>query len=131
MENCLVSRLDFVVSVKGQGGALRPVGVRADPGILVGESPGLNRRAASILQARPARDADPHALLFYNDAEGEGMNRKSDAIYAMVKEFKQRNVPIDGVGRATPSYTSAWRCRSSLEALPAESTGNETSSSVI
>lgn len=45
-----------------------------------------------------AHEADPRALLFYNEAEGEGMNRKSDAIYAMVKDFKQRGVPIDGVG---------------------------------
>ncbi len=47
---------------------------------------------------RWAHEADPHALLFYNEAEGEGMNRKSDAIYAMVKDFKRRGVPIDGVG---------------------------------
>ena len=47
---------------------------------------------------RWAREADPHALLFYNEAEGEGMNKKSDAIYAMVKDFKSRGVPIDGVG---------------------------------
>src|SRR4029077_16971055 len=33
-----------------------------------------------------------------NEAEGEGLNRKSDAIYAMVKDFKRRCVPIDGVG---------------------------------
>lgn len=26
------------------------------------------------------------------------MNRKSDAIYAMVKDFKRRGIPIDGVG---------------------------------
>jgi len=54
---------------------------------------------AHIEQAfRWAHEADPHALLFYNEAEGEGMNRKSDAIYAMVKDFRQRGVPIDGVG---------------------------------
>jgi len=47
---------------------------------------------------RWAREADPHALLFYNEAEGEGLNRKSDAVYAMVKDFRQRGVPIDGVG---------------------------------
>jgi endo-1,4-beta-xylanase len=47
---------------------------------------------------RWAHKADPHALLFYNEAEGEGLNRKSDAIYAMVKDFKRRGVPIDGVG---------------------------------
>jgi len=45
-----------------------------------------------------AHKADPHALLFYNEAEGEGLNRKSDVIYAMVKDFKSRGVPIDGVG---------------------------------
>jgi endo-1,4-beta-xylanase len=38
------------------------------------------------------------ALLFYNEAEGEGRNRKSDVIYAMIKDFKSRGVPIDGVG---------------------------------
>jgi endo-1,4-beta-xylanase len=47
---------------------------------------------------RWAHQADPHALLFYNEAEGEEMNRKSDAIYAMVKDFKRLGVPIDGVG---------------------------------
>jgi endo-1,4-beta-xylanase len=47
---------------------------------------------------RWAHKADPHALLFYNEAEGEGLNRKSNAIYAMMKDFKQRGVPIDGVG---------------------------------
>ncbi len=47
---------------------------------------------------RWAHKADPGALLFYNEAEGEGMNRKSDAIYAMIKDFKRRGIPIDGVG---------------------------------
>jgi endo-1,4-beta-xylanase len=47
---------------------------------------------------RWAHKADPHALLFYNEAQGEGLNRKSDAIYAMMQDFKRRGVPIDGVG---------------------------------
>ena len=47
---------------------------------------------------RWAHEADPQALLFYNEAEGEAINHKSDAIYAMLKDFKQRRVPIDGVG---------------------------------
>jgi endo-1,4-beta-xylanase len=47
---------------------------------------------------RWARNADSHALLFYNEAEAEGMNRKSDAVYDLMKEFKKRGVPIDGVG---------------------------------
>ncbi|MGH9395639.1 MAG: endo-1,4-beta-xylanase [Terriglobia bacterium] len=52
-----------------------------------------------IAQAlRWAHEADPKALLFYNDYAAEGLNAKSDAVYAMVKDFKQRGVPIDGVG---------------------------------
>jgi endo-1,4-beta-xylanase len=47
---------------------------------------------------RWAHDADPQALLFYNEAEAEEINRKSDAIYAMVSDFKRQGVPIDGVG---------------------------------
>jgi endo-1,4-beta-xylanase len=61
---------------------------------------GLSREKTAYLEQafRWAHKADPHALLFYNEAEGEGMNRKSDAVYAMVKDFKRRSVPIDGVG---------------------------------
>ena len=54
---------------------------------------------AYIEQAfRWAHAADPDVLLFYNDAEGEAVNHKSDAIYAIVKDFKRRGVPIDGIG---------------------------------
>lgn len=66
------------------------------------DQPGIGfsgQGTAYIEQAfRWAHKADPKALLFYNEAEGEGMNHKSDAIYAMVKGFKQRGIPIDGVG---------------------------------
>jgi len=66
------------------------------------DQPGIglaDKGTAYIEQAfRWAHHADPHALLFYNDAEGEVLNRKSDAIYAMVKDFRNRGVPIDGVG---------------------------------
>lgn len=47
---------------------------------------------------RWAHEADPKALLFYNDYGGEGLGRKSDAIYALVRELLQRGVPIHGVG---------------------------------
>jgi endo-1,4-beta-xylanase len=47
---------------------------------------------------RWAHEADPKALLFYNENGGEGLTTKSDAIYAMVKDFKHRGVPLDGVG---------------------------------
>jgi endo-1,4-beta-xylanase len=64
------------------------------PGIGLAE-----KGAAYIEQAfHWAHEADPQALLFYNENGGEGLNRKSDAIYAMVKDFKRRGVPIDGVG---------------------------------
>jgi endo-1,4-beta-xylanase len=58
-----------------------------------------DKGTAYIEQAfRWAHAADPQALLFYNEAEGEGLNPKSDAIFAMMKDFKRRGVPIDGVG---------------------------------
>jgi endo-1,4-beta-xylanase len=58
-----------------------------------------NKNTGYVEQAfRWAHDADPKALLFYNDNGGEGLNRKSDAIYQMLKDFKKRGVPIDGVG---------------------------------
>jgi endo-1,4-beta-xylanase len=47
---------------------------------------------------RWAGEADPAALLFYNDYNAEAVNTKSTAIYNMVKGFKARGVPIDGVG---------------------------------
>jgi endo-1,4-beta-xylanase len=47
---------------------------------------------------RWAHAADPDALLFYNDAAAEAINPKSDKIYAMVRDLRQRGVPIDGVG---------------------------------
>jgi endo-1,4-beta-xylanase len=47
---------------------------------------------------RWAREADPKAKLFYNDFSGELFNPKSNAIYAMLKDFKTRGVPVDGIG---------------------------------
>lgn len=45
-----------------------------------------------------AHQADPNALLFYNDYDAENMNAKSDAVYKLVKNLKNRGVPINGVG---------------------------------
>ncbi len=44
-----------------------------------------------------AREADPDALLFYNDFN-EFMPYKRDHIYNMVKKMKADGVPIDGIG---------------------------------
>ena len=44
-----------------------------------------------------AREADPTALLFYNDYNA-AVPAKRDKIYNMVKEMKAAGVPIDGIG---------------------------------
>jgi endo-1,4-beta-xylanase len=61
---------------------------------------GLARKGTAYIEQvfRWAHRVDPQAMLFFNDAEGEELNRKSDAIYSMVRDFKRRRVPIDGVG---------------------------------
>jgi endo-1,4-beta-xylanase len=66
--------------------------------------PGISAGAGTkyIEQAlRWAHAADPAAKLFYNDYDAEEINKKSDAIYAMAKDFKKRGVPLDGVGFQT------------------------------
>ncbi len=45
-----------------------------------------------------AHTADPNAKLFYNDYSAEMLNPKSDAIFAMAQDFKNRGVPLDGIG---------------------------------
>jgi endo-1,4-beta-xylanase len=50
---------------------------------------------------RWAHQADPHALLFYNDyniAGEDGTNAKSDAVYAWLQEQLAAGVPITGIG---------------------------------
>jgi len=46
---------------------------------------------------RLARRADPEAQLIYNDYGGEGLNRKSNDVYNLVKDLKERGL-VDGVG---------------------------------
>ena len=49
-----------------------------------------------------AHEADPDARLFYNDYNSESLGgwqqAKSDSVYNLVSDLKQRGVPIDGVG---------------------------------
>ncbi|GAA0410397.1 endo-1,4-beta-xylanase [Microbispora corallina] len=47
---------------------------------------------------RWAHEADPKALLFYNDYNLEFTGVKSNAVYDLVKSLKAQRVPIDGVG---------------------------------
>ncbi|MBR6129096.1 MAG: endo-1,4-beta-xylanase, partial [Bacteroidaceae bacterium] len=44
-----------------------------------------------------AREADPNALLFYNDYSTVDPHKR-DRIYNMVKKMKEKGVPIDGIG---------------------------------
>jgi endo-1,4-beta-xylanase len=72
---------------------------------------------------RWARAADPKALLFYNDYDAEGLNAKSDAVYAMVKDFRKRGVPIDGVGLQAHVFNLSMKEISSLAANMTRLTG--------
>lgn len=51
-----------------------------------------------LLAFRWAHEADPYALLFYNDNGGEGVNAKSNGIYALVNGLLLDGIPIHGVG---------------------------------
>lgn len=64
------------------------------------DKPGIGLTGNGYIERafRLSREADPKSLLYYNDFGAEGMNKKSDAIYAMAKDFKARGVPIDGIG---------------------------------
>lgn len=47
---------------------------------------------------RAAHEADPQALLFYNDYNAEGLGAKADAVFALVRKMKADGVPVSGVG---------------------------------
>ncbi len=89
-------------SASGDGTALRDTIWYDQPGI------GLEG-AGYIEQAfRWAHEADPNALLFYNDYGIEGAGNKFQAVYNMVKDFVSRGVPIDGVGFQMHIDTSGY-----------------------
>lgn len=45
-----------------------------------------------------AREADPNALLFYNDYNMTSNSSKQDKVFELINDWKQRQIPIDGVG---------------------------------
>jgi endo-1,4-beta-xylanase len=47
---------------------------------------------------RWAHQADPRAILFYNDYNIEGINPKSDAVFNLVRSLRSTGVPVQGVG---------------------------------
>lgn len=50
------------------------------------------------LAFRWAHEADPDAILLYNDYNAEGLGAKSDAVFNLVRDLKNEGVPINGVG---------------------------------
>ncbi len=45
-----------------------------------------------------AREADPNAVLFYNDYNTPADLAKQNDVYALVDDLQSQNIPIDGVG---------------------------------
>jgi endo-1,4-beta-xylanase len=72
----------------------------ADGGTGARRDSNLQRTGNDWIEAafRAARAADPAAKLCYNDYNTDGQNAKSNAVFAMVSDFKSRGVPIDCVG---------------------------------
>jgi GH35 family endo-1,4-beta-xylanase len=87
---------DVVNEAFNDDGTMRHTIWYDQPGIGAGEGTKYIEQAL-----RWAHDADPTAKLFYNDYDAEAVNKKSDAIYAMAKDFKKRGVPLDGIGFQT------------------------------
>lgn len=77
--------------------ALAPDGTLADNVFLRKIGPGYIEQCF-----RWAHQADPDAILLYNDNKVEGMNgpnaKKADGFYRLLADFKQRGVPIHGCG---------------------------------
>ncbi len=65
---------------------------------------------------RWAHEADPDALLFYNDYGNELPGPRSDAVYALVQGMIQRGVPINGVGLQMHTSIAWWLSPESLAA---------------
>ncbi len=85
---------DVVNEAFTNNGTLRSTVWNDSPGIgLAGKGTGYIEQSF-----RWAHTADPAAKLFYNDYDAETINPKSDAIYAMAKDFLTRGVPLDGIG---------------------------------
>ncbi|GAA1810332.1 endo-1,4-beta-xylanase [Planosporangium flavigriseum] len=67
---------------------------------------------------RWAHQADPTALLFYNDYNIEGVNAKSDAVYTFVRDLRAHGVPIHGVGlqaHLATQYGFPYQMRQNLQ----------------
>jgi endo-1,4-beta-xylanase len=85
--------------------------------------PGIGLTSTGYIEQalRWAHQADPNALLFINDYNLEAPGSKFNALYAMVKDFVSRGVPINGVGfemhLTLGSYPSSTGLAQNIQAL--------------
>lgn len=63
-----------------------------------------------------ARQADPRALLYYNDSGIEGPGPKADAALRLIEDLKAAGAPIDGVGFEAHLDTTGYPAESALRA---------------
>jgi endo-1,4-beta-xylanase len=68
------------------------------------------------LAFRTAHEADPQALLFYNDYNIEASNGKSDAVYALLSRLLAAGVPVHGIGLQAHFRVGAVPPRESMAA---------------
>ena len=47
---------------------------------------------------RFTREADKNPRLFYNEYAADGLSAKADGMYQLLKDLKDRGIPVDGVG---------------------------------
>ena len=83
---------DVVNEAFNDDGSIRSTLWSNTPGI------GLSGTAYIEQALKWAHEADPQALLFYNDYSNASINAKSTAIYNMAKDFLARGVPLSGIG---------------------------------
>jgi endo-1,4-beta-xylanase len=97
----------------------------ADDGSGLRDSIFLRKLGSGFIERafRDAHAADPDAILFYNDYGAEGSGKKSDRVYELVRDLKERGVPIDGVGLqmhiAATQYPSAGDIIGNMQRLAA------------
>ncbi len=82
------------------------------------DEPGIGLKGTGWIEQafRWAREADPTALLFYNDYNIYTPGGKTQAVLNMVADFKRRGVPIDGVGLQMHTDTYGWPSSDALAA---------------
>jgi endo-1,4-beta-xylanase len=85
---------DVVNEPFNDDGSMRPSVWYDQPGIgYAGQGTKLVEQALTW-----TRETDPEAKLFVNEYGAETINAKSNALYAMARDFLKRGVPLDGIG---------------------------------